>query len=124
MAGASADPGDPWWDGDWSARAPLTVTGASATEGVQAQVTVAYDSDMQTDFDDLRFVEADGATVVPYWIESKIDGTSAVVWVKLPASETTIYQYYGNVDATSANDGDAVFIFFDDFTSPINWSSK
>ena len=49
VAGAAADPGDPWWDGDWSARAPLTVTGASATEGVQAQVTVAYDSDMQTD---------------------------------------------------------------------------
>jgi len=124
VSSASADPSDPWWDNDWGFRTPLTVTGASATDGVQAQVTITYDSDMQSDFNDLRFVEADGVTTIPYWVESKIDGTSATVWLKLPASEITVYQYYGNATVASGSNGDAVFLIFDDFNGATLNTSK
>ena len=40
---------------------------------------------MQPDFDDLRFTDNDGVTLLNYWIESKIDGVSATVWVKVPS---------------------------------------
>jgi PKD repeat protein len=117
IAGASADPADPWWDDNWEKRVPLTVTDASATDGIQGLYNVTYDSDMQSNFDDLRFVQDDGSTAIPYWIESQVDGSYARAWVKLPGSDTLAYMYYGNSAAESESDGDAVFVFFDDFNA-------
>ncbi len=115
VAGASADSADPWWDNNWEKRVPLTVTNASATEGMQALYNVTYDSDMQSDFDDLRFVQDDGSTPIDYWIETKSDSNYAQCWLKLPANETLVYLYYSNPDAESESDVDAVMEFGDDF---------
>ena len=74
---------------------------------------------MQPDFDDFRFTDNDGTTLLSYWIENYTAAGSAIVWVKVPSisasAEKTIYMYYGNPSATSAEDGDATFEFFDDF---------
>ena len=109
------------WDySAWSKRKKITVDGIgdSAPSNYQFKLdTITYDSDMKTDFSDLRFGDGAGGTL-SYWIESKIDSTSAVVWVKIPtisnSAETEIYMYYGNSGASSESDIGNTFIFGDD----------
>ncbi|RLI95726.1 MAG: hypothetical protein DRP00_06380, partial [Candidatus Aenigmatarchaeota archaeon] len=75
----------------------------------------------QPDFDDIRFTDSDGTTLLSYWVEEKIDNERAIIWVKIPSippspETTTIYIYYGNTAVTSASDGSATFpLWFDDF---------
>jgi hypothetical protein len=97
-------------------RKPVTVTSATAFSDYQLKMNISYDSDMQPDFDDLRFATGDG-TLLPYWIESKTDSSSAVAWVKsnVVSGNNTIYMYYGNPSAVAASDGDSTFDFFDSF---------
>ncbi len=80
---------------------PITIYGSSSDlTGYQVEVVVDYDSDMQPDFDDLRFKDDDEVTELPYWIENYNPSENAIVWVKvpsIPASDNkTIYMYYGN----------------------------
>jgi len=108
-----------WYDTSWTRRAPITIsnTGSGLTD-YQVKVDVTYDADMQPDFDDIRFVDSDGSTLLSHWRESYIASTSATFWVKvpsIPSGAKTIYMYYGNASASSATSGDATFIFFDDF---------
>jgi len=85
----------------------------------QILLKVNYDSDMQADFDDLRFTDSDGITVLSYWIMEKTDSAVAYVWVKVPSipgsGSKTIYMYYGNPSVSSTSDGEETFDFFDDF---------
>jgi len=109
-----------WMDNSYLRRKVVTVSNSSgvALSNYQVKLTVAYDSDMQTDFDDLRFTSSDKKTLLNYWLESKTDSSSAVVWVKLPSiptTGTTIYMYYGNSKVSSGSNGDNTFILFDDF---------
>lgn len=105
----------------WSNYKVLTITNANASilTDMQVKVTVDYVSSMQSTFADVRFSSSDGATDIPYWLESKTDGVSAVFWVKIPslaASATTnIRMYYGNSSAVSTSSGTNTFAFFDDF---------
>ncbi|MFC2013406.1 DUF2341 domain-containing protein [Chloroflexota bacterium] len=114
-----ASPG--WYDTSWNKRAPVVIdnSGGGALTNYQAVILVTYDSDMQTDFDDLRFTDSDEVTELNYWIEWKIDSVQAQVWVKVPyisaSSIKTIYMYYGNPTAVSASNGINTFIIFDDF---------
>lgn len=122
-----------WLDG-WNYRKSSTVEGSTSgsVTDYQIKVIVHYGSGVDNgehvylngkcnvDFSDIRFTDSDG-TLLNYWIESKVDGDYAVIWVKIPyipVSPNTIkfYIYYGKSDATSISDGNATFIFFDDFT--------
>ncbi|MBI2496297.1 MAG: DUF2341 domain-containing protein [Candidatus Omnitrophica bacterium] len=89
---------------------------------------------IRSDFADLRFTAADGATLLPHYRE-RLDGTSpnrvATVWVKIPhipREGLVIYLYYGNGSARDLSNGRAVFDFFDDFTGqrldPELWKVK
>ena len=88
-----------WYNASWEKRKKITLTGGSsgAQTDYQVLLTVTYDSDMQVDFDDLRFTKADGTTLLDAWLESKTDSTSAKVWVETdtPANtvESDIYMY-------------------------------
>jgi hypothetical protein len=111
-----------WYNANWSKRRPVTIDNTgnpSALTDYQVLINVAYDSDMQPDFDDLMFTDSNGATELNYWIMEKTDSVSAWVWVKvpsIPASSTkTIFMYYDNPAASSASNGDNTFLFFDDF---------
>ncbi|RLF97134.1 hypothetical protein DRN58_09125, partial [Thermococci archaeon] len=111
-----------WMDSSWTKRKKITVTNSSGDTltDYQIKLKVLFDSDMNTDFSDLRFTDTDGKTLLPYWIEEKTDGNSATVWVKIPeipSEEKTIYMYYGNPTATSESNGENVFEFFDDFNT-------
>jgi YD repeat-containing protein len=85
---------------------------------------------VQPDFDDLRFTKSDGTTLLDYWIES-ITGTSpnrlATVWIKFDAigtGATAFYMYYGKADAPATSNGEASFLFFDDFSGSALDSGK
>lgn len=99
----------------------ITVTGGAS--GAQSEyplrIAITHDGDMQADFDDLRFTSDDGVTLLDAWLESKVDSTSAVVYVKAntPANgvKSNIYGYYGNLGARSDWDVDPVFVLHDDF---------
>ncbi|MDD4409791.1 MAG: DUF2341 domain-containing protein, partial [Candidatus Pacebacteria bacterium] len=116
-----------WWDYSFSKRKVVTITNPSTTlTDYQVKMNVVYDSDMQSDFDDLRFTAGDKMTPLDYWIESKVDGGSAIVWVNIKnigsSGPTKAYMYYGNSDAVSESDGEHTFDFFDDFDSLDNWN--
>lgn len=87
---------------------------------------VAYDSDMQIDFDDLRFTSSDEITQLNYWLDSKIDSSTATVWVKVPTISvfgTTIYMYCGNSLVSSLSNGANTFVMFDHFVGDTGlWS--
>lgn len=72
-------------------------------------------------FNDLRFTNSNGATLLDYWIES-ITGTTpnqlATVWIEFDSigtSDTQFYMYYGNATASAVSSGANTFILFDDF---------
>lgn len=114
-----------WYDQAWLARKPITVDNSandSSLTDYQIKVVLTYDSDMRTDFGDIRFTDQDGTTLLDYWLEAKTNSTEATFWVKVPTlpaeSVATIYAYYGNSSAVSLSDGDNTFMFFDDFELP------
>ncbi|OQB00857.1 MAG: hypothetical protein BWY21_02348 [Parcubacteria group bacterium ADurb.Bin216] len=93
----------------------------------QILVTIPYASGMNADFSDLRFVDQVSSSVLPYWIESKTNGSTAKIWIKVssvPVGGVNLYMYYGNVSAISASDGNNTFIFFDDFIGTTIDTSK
>ena len=120
-----------WWNDSWSYRKTITVSELSGSTLTDYQIglTVTYDSDMQSDFDDIRFVDSDNTTELGHWRESYTASSSAAFWVKvpsIPASGTRkIYMYYGNPAASSASNGTATFDFFDDFSGDLsNWTQE
>ena len=117
---------DAWWNPTWTQRQPLilnTGTDAAAlteTAGGATLLVRLCDSNFQfagarEDGSDLRFIAADGKTVLPHQIE-RYDNllNEAFVWVKLPevkpAAKETLHVYFGNSDPAlpaAANPADA-----------------
>jgi len=117
----------------WSYKAQVTITNSTATALVDYQVLLTLNTQslvsagkMQSDCDDMRFLDSDDQTQLSYWIESGANTASTKVWVKvpsIPASTTkTIYFYYGNATATAASSGTSTFVYFDDFDTYTGWS--
>ena len=113
-----------WYNDGWNYRKPVIINAGEfgTPTYYQVQIPVTYDSDMQADFDDIRFTDWDGVTLLDFWLESKTDSTSAVFWVEVIDDlgffvPVTIYMYYGNDIVSSASNGTATFLFFDDFST-------
>lgn len=122
-----------WYNASWLYRNQFTVTGSSsgAVTLYQIPLTVYYgsgsdsglttycSSECKANFGDLRFTAADGTTLIPYYIQSYVASTSAVVWVQLDSvpsgsGTNTFYMYYDNAAATTTSSGTNTFLFFDD----------
>lgn len=108
-----------WWNTSFAKRKPVTLTGntSGAQTDYQIELDVTYDSDMQADFDDLRF--ANDAHQIDAWLQTKTDSTSATVWVEFPTTpasgvDQTYYMYYGHATAANDWDGAATFAAFFD----------
>jgi predicted alpha-1,2-mannosidase len=102
-----------WWDINWTQRRPITV-------GVQPenyQIMIEIPSDVpKSDYPSIRFLENENSGLLPYWIERNEGSYLSVAWVRrLENSDNTIWIYYHNPSASSAENGDNVFMFFDDF---------
>jgi hypothetical protein len=113
-----------WYNTSWIHRKPVTINNAgSSLTDYQVRVDVTYDADMQPDFDDIRFADSNGSTLLAHWRENYISATSATFWVNVPsvpAGSKVIYMYYGNGTAGDASDGTATFDFFDDFSGDLS----
>jgi len=114
---ASAD----WWDTSYSYRIPITITtnGTSTPINYQVLLNITHNSNMQADFDDLRFTNSNDVEI-PYWIGHKIDSSYANVWVKLSEAITStdiVYVYYGNSTVSTTEDGDDTFIQYKGITT-------
>jgi hypothetical protein len=117
----------PLWPHGWTYKKPILINNTLNSNNLtDYQVLVTLDTQslisqgkMRSDCGDIRFIDSDGTTLLNYWIESGCNTTNTKIWVKvpsIPASSTkTIYVYYGNPNAKSLSNGDAVFDFFDDF---------
>jgi|GEM_PF-1504307 hypothetical protein len=118
------------YDPDWTRRVPITIdnTGGGSLTDYQVRITVPYGSDMDVNFDDIRFTDGDETTPISHWREDYTASTSAVFWIEvpsIPASGTkSIYAYYGNSGGWSASDGAATFEFFDDFSVDLSRWAK
>ncbi|MBI4848076.1 MAG: DUF2341 domain-containing protein, partial [Nitrospirae bacterium] len=121
-----------WYDSSWSKRQLITITGSTVgiVTNYAVKIDVAYDSDMQTDFDDIRFTSSNGTTTLDHWRGTYTNSGTGTFWVKIPSipvspGTVTIYMYYGNASVSSASNGTNTFVFFDDFESGnlSKWSS-
>ena len=120
---ASANPNG-WWNAAWNYRTSVNINGTgTALTSYQITVPVSYNSNMRTDFGDVRFVAADNATVLNYWMTSETAGASATFWVLVPSiaasGQTKIYMYYANSMAVTTSNIHTAFIFGDDFSDPV-----
>lgn len=119
--GGLGAPDGEWYDASWGARKAVRITNPNSTTTLDAvvELTVAYDSDMQTDFEDLYFTDASGTTTINHFIASTTNSVSAEVWVEVPSLTandiTTVYMYYFNPTATSSSSSTLTFIAADDF---------
>ncbi|OVE81248.1 hypothetical protein BVY03_04280, partial [bacterium K02(2017)] len=109
-----------WYNADWKLRQNINITQTGAVQiNYPVKINLTYQNLMQSDFSDLRFTNSNN-TILPHWVESKIDSTSAIIWVKVDSlaanSTTNIYMYYANDTATETSNGDSTFNFFDDFS--------
>lgn len=114
-----------WWDASFEKKRALNfnITGNPTIADMQAKVTITYDSDMQTDFSDIRFTNPAEDTELSYYVESYTPSTSAVVWIRLEDNITTTdqtlaYLYYDNTTTiTSQSNNYTTFPLFDDFNA-------
>jgi len=114
-------PNSEWYDANWDSRKRVRLENPDAATYTNAAVKleVPYDSDMQVDFDDLRFTDQSGTTSIPFFIERYSASSDATVWVQVPSlygeDITTIYMYFNNAGATSQSSSAATFVASDDF---------
>ncbi|HAM51438.1 MAG TPA: hypothetical protein DCP92_12400, partial [Nitrospiraceae bacterium] len=94
-----------WLDPAWSYRSAVDIANPGQSDLNDYQVQIALDSSFpfsnaNSDGSDIRVTAADGATRIPFWIETWSPATSqASIWIKvsdIPANGTTVFLYYGN----------------------------
>lgn len=127
-----------WWNATWDKKKAISinVSDGSTQTDIEVYMNITYDSDMKTDFSDLRFLNncSDDAYLLPYCLGSDCiinenfdpalvsDGNYAESYIRIPIINTTICMYYDNPNATSLSNPQATFHLFDDFESGFNTS--
>jgi len=110
----------------WEYYQPVTVSNNTSTALSKYQVKVVVNTSilisagkMISTGDDIRFVDPTTCSNLNYWIESGINSSTTIIWVKLVSlaanGNEVINMYYGNPAAPAASNGDSTFIIFDDF---------
>ncbi|MFX1514721.1 MAG: DUF2341 domain-containing protein [Promethearchaeota archaeon] len=73
---------------------------------------------------DIRFFDLKN-NPLSYWIELWDSIGTSIIWVKIPDAGTSSFNMFsGNTAASSGSDGEATFLFFDDFLGSVIDSSK
>jgi len=114
------------YNSNWQYYQELRINNNGYTGYYQMRLNVSYNGGgdvscnghCNQNFSDLRFVQVDNTTELPYWIEEKVDGSYALVWINVSSqamSDGKVLMYYGNPNAPPASDGNDTFLFFDDF---------
>ncbi|WP_293750997.1 DUF2341 domain-containing protein [uncultured Paraglaciecola sp.] len=106
-----------WWDTNWTKCRDITIanTGTTTLSNFPAYIDLAYDSDMQSNYYDIRFINtscANSGSELDFEIET-YTAASADVWVEidsLPAAGKTIAVYYGNASATTGENASGTWV--------------
>lgn len=127
-----------WWDTNWKKKKEILVQNnvARVLGNFSVLIDLTYDTDMKSDFSDIRFLDQGEQTELSYYIKNKSDSTMAQIEVKIPilnaSINTSIYMYYGNAGASTTSNGTNVYLIFDDFSYSLvgitsgnnpNWNS-
>lgn len=107
---------DNWWDVSYSACKNIEIKNIGYTQisDVPAYVELSNESEMQSDYDDLRFVDQPcglGGELINYEIELK-NTTQIGVWIEpinISTPGTIISVYYGNSGVTNMENSSAVW---------------
>lgn len=109
----------------WGWRVPITIdntAGANAYTSLEVAVTVDTATPigagrMQASGADIRFT--DGTSCLCHTVASGLGTAATTVWVRVPtvpaSASTTIWMYYGNAAAASADDPYCTFSFYEGF---------
>ncbi len=112
---------DNWWNAAWGARRELTFDTTGTTEAqldfpVLVKLTPSnFDyTQVQANGADLRFIDADGVTVLSHEIATFNVGGESLIWVKVPRIEPnsttdSITMYWNNPTAPDGQDPSGVF---------------
>lgn len=115
---------DPMWNSSWTENRSIEINTSTPKINIQVKFTVPYDSDMKSDFSDLRFTNncSGDAEELYAWNESQTDGSSVTVWLNLSrwGTNNTYCMHYGNPNATANWDGNRTFVWFDTFETYSN----
>jgi hypothetical protein len=98
----------------WRYEGHISFTNPPTVNDYQVKLIIQHQLGMNADFSDIRFADLYG-NAISYWIESKTDNSSAIVWVKVPNQDKEINFYYGNGIAVSESSIDATMVFGDDW---------
>ncbi len=107
----------------------INSTNTSTLTNYQVEVTLNTQTlisagQMQADCADIRFTDSSG-NLLPYWIESGCDTTSTQIWIKIntiaASTNTTIFLYYGSLNAAPESNGHTTFNYFDQGSQINNW---
>lgn len=105
-----------WWDGAWSHRRRLRFDNTAQAEDLQnfTVLVVLHRGDLGAaplapQGTDLRFVDDDGATLLPHHIERWDPTGDSSVWVRVPridggSGDDHVWLYYGNPQARDVAD--------------------
>ena len=103
-----------WTDASFTRMQELIVDSQVSDSDCAIKVTVEYDSDMRSDYGDVRFKFQDDDYWLDFWIEEKNPEPNplyAIFWLKLatlPAGESKLYMFYGNPSVNDESD-DTIF---------------
>ncbi len=114
----------------WNYKSSIIVAGSpdGALANYQVEITIPYQSFMQTDFGDIRFTLSDGATEIPYFLESYTASSTATFCLNIPSipqgtsNSVTVVVYAGNNAVTTTSNGSNTYDFFDQLTSLSPWT--
>jgi len=103
-----------WTDTDFTRMKTVTVTSnvGETLDNYVIELAINYDSDMQPDFDDLRFIDKNG-NKLEYWACNKNNAVSTDIFLLIPEispdEDTFIYMFYGNPVADDESNFENIF---------------
>ena len=106
---------DPWWNSTYDYRRTITINKDyvdTTLSGFPVKVHITNTTNMQVDYDDIRFVSSDNITIFPYEFEKK-SINDLTIWVNVSniksGTDTKFNMYYGNAVVTSGENINAVW---------------
>jgi hypothetical protein len=92
-----------WWNASWSKEKEIT-----GITSYFVRLNVTYESSMNVNFSDLRFVDSSRTKELAYWIERSEASNYATVTVKTDYNRS-IFMYYGNSNVNTTSNANAVY---------------
>lgn len=123
-----------WYSNDWEYRKEITIEDpvtARTDEDVLVEADTASlisGGKLQSDCDDLRFVDSDDSTLLNFWVEGGCNTNATQVWVRVPSipiGGKSIYVYYDNDTATNSEQSwSGKFYVMKDSACDTGWTTE